>query len=103
MVSHLNRLKAKPGRRPDLVEAIRPIMANVEREGGTLVFAAYEDGVDPDVLWVQELFADETAKRAHTAGPGHDAVLAAVRDLLDGPMQTFTMRPTFGKWTATGL
>jgi|GEM_PF-6529790 len=93
MICMLNKLTVRRGERAELVDAIRPVFADVADEPGTLAFLVFEDLSDPDVVWVQEIFADEEAKRAHAGNPHQPAVLGRVRDLLARPMETHRLSP----------
>ncbi|MFD3685289.1 putative quinol monooxygenase [Nocardiopsis sp. NPDC058631] len=59
-------LRVRPGRRDAFLSGLsRNASAAVRDEPGCLRFDVVEDGTDPDVFWVYEVFADRESLLAH--------------------------------------
>jgi quinol monooxygenase YgiN len=72
-VAVIARMTAKEGRRAELVEGLKKLVAATESEPGTLVYAMNVSSKEPDVVWFYELYSDQDALRAHGSS---DAVKA---------------------------
>jgi quinol monooxygenase YgiN len=68
------RIRANEGKGNELVAAFQPLLDQVEKEPGTLLYSMNRSKDDPDVFWVSELYADDDAFAAHT---GSDAMATA--------------------------
>jgi (4S)-4-hydroxy-5-phosphonooxypentane-2,3-dione isomerase len=68
------RVRAKEGRAEELSAAFGPLLEQVEREPGTLLYAVNRSADDPRLFWVYELYTDGAAFAAHS---GSDAMAAA--------------------------
>jgi (4S)-4-hydroxy-5-phosphonooxypentane-2,3-dione isomerase len=73
-VAMVARVKAKEGKAEELIAAFRPLLEQVEKEPGTLLYAVNRSTDDPHLFWVYELYADGDAFAAHS---GSDAMAAA--------------------------
>ncbi|MDE3722547.1 putative quinol monooxygenase [Nocardiopsis sp. N85] len=61
-------VRVLPGRRDAFVAGIsRHAVTSVREEPGCLRFDVTADAADPDLFWVCEVFADESALAAHRA------------------------------------
>ncbi|MEV8548032.1 antibiotic biosynthesis monooxygenase family protein [Streptomyces sp. NPDC051572] len=78
---HLARLVARPGGRDELVAALQPMFAQVEKEPGTLLYLMHISTEEPDVVWMYERFADEAAFEAHAVSPIHSEVTKWLHEL----------------------
>jgi quinol monooxygenase YgiN len=77
-VALLARVKAKEGKGEELIAAFGPVLKQVEREPGTLMYAVHRSTDDPDLFWVCELYADRAALAAH----GRSEAMAAATPML---------------------
>jgi quinol monooxygenase YgiN len=59
------RITALPGKRDEVMDALRPVVAATRGEPGTLVYAMHTDKAEEDVVWFYELYADDAALAAH--------------------------------------
>lgn len=84
-------VNAKPGRRDEILKAIRANLPAVRAEKGCIEYgpAVDADGigpfqtkVGPDTIFVIEKWADADALRAHAAAPHMAAYAAKVKDLI---------------------
>jgi len=90
------RLRAKPGRRDDLLDIMRTLAAEAEGEPGTLLYMFNTVDDDPYMVVTYEVFADEDALAAHQASPVlADAMTRFGDAVADVDMKRGT--PAFGK------
>lgn len=84
-------VNAKPGRRDEILKAIRANLPAVRAEKGCIEYgpAVDADGigpfqtkVGPDTIFVIEKWADADALRAHAAAPHMAAYAAKVKELI---------------------
>jgi quinol monooxygenase YgiN len=68
------RIQAHEGKGNELIAAFQPLLDQVEKEPGTLLYAMNRSKDDPDAFWVSELYANNDGFAAHT---GSDAMAAA--------------------------
>src|SRR3954471_15092401 len=66
-VTAITKLVAQPGRFDDLVRAANDMVAAVEGEEGTEVYAVSRATNASDTLFVVEVFTDQAASEAHAA------------------------------------
>jgi quinol monooxygenase YgiN len=92
------RIRANDGKGNELIAAFQPLLDQVEKEPGTLLYAMNRSNDDPDVFWVSELYADDDAFAAHT---GSDAMAAAGPTL--GPLIAESELIIGGRVLAKGL
>jgi quinol monooxygenase YgiN len=79
---HIAKFVALPGRRADLIAALRPMFEEVESEPGTLLYMMHTVPSEPDTLWFYERYRDAAAFEVHRTSRAHDAVIEAVRPLV---------------------
>jgi quinol monooxygenase YgiN len=82
---HVVRFRARPGRRDELIEALRPMFEEVKKEPGTLLYLMHVSQNEPDAVWFYERYADAAAFEVHRTSATHDAVLAALKPLIAEP------------------
>ena len=78
-VAVVAKITALPGKRDEVVDVLRDVVAATDNEPGTLVYAMNVDKGDDDVIWFYELYTDDAAFGAH----GGDAMKAAGGKLRD--------------------
>lgn len=61
----LSRVRAKPGKREELVELCKRNMETDEREAGLLFVSFHQAANDPDEFWFYELYQDRAAWSTH--------------------------------------
>lgn len=67
MYSLFIKTRVKPGSAEDFLLAIKAnAAASVASEPGCLVFDVSQDRVDPDVIYLYEIYRDDDAYEAHT-------------------------------------
>ncbi len=95
------KLTAQPGKRDDLLAALRKMLPVVESEDGTEVYSFHLDRNDENAVWLFELYADDAALAAHSASDGMKTLLTDLAEVLGGdpPMMVFAT-PTDAKGLA---
>lgn len=79
------RMRAKPGRRDELVQVLGRLADAVAGEPGCEVYSFWAADDDPDLVLAFEQYADEAALGAHFQNPALREVGGAVGDLLAEP------------------
>lgn len=77
--------KSKPGRGDDVARLISNTLPHVEREAGTLTWLVLRSDVEPDVVFLVDLFADEESRNVHMNGEAAKQIFATVPPLLAEP------------------
>lgn len=91
------KITAKPGRRDDLVAALREMLAHAETEPGTLEYKLHTDRADADVVWFYERYDSDEALAAHGTSDTMKRVGAGTRDLAAGRPEIFVLDVVGGK------
>jgi quinol monooxygenase YgiN len=81
--------RALPGRRTELVSAMRAVTSQTRGDQGCESYGFYADLADEDVILSVEVWRDQAALDAHMDHPHTQEFLAAAGPLIDG---TPTMR-----------
>ena len=80
-VSLLARFTAKEGKADELLAAFEPLLEQVRKEPGTLLYVMNRAKDNPDMFWFAELYSDDEAFAAHGSS---DAMAQAMPTL--GPL-----------------
>lgn len=96
-VALIAKLTAQPGRRDELVEALRPLLDAVEGEEGTLTYVCNLDDREDDVVWFYELYADGDALKAHSTSEAMTSAIPKLGEVLAGGMELHRLTPIAGK------
>ena len=96
-VSVIAKLKAKEGKRDDLVAAMAPLVEHTAEESGTLTYTLHSDAADADVVWVYELYSDKDALTAHSGTDEMKAFIAGIREVIAGAPEMWFLAPLTGK------
>lgn len=83
MIAVFATIRAKSGRRDELIEVLRPLIDEVRQEPGTFVWAMHADVTDENLLHYYELYESKAAFVTHTKVVGPK--LNALADLIQGP------------------
>lgn len=78
------RLRARPGRRDEVLAAFDALHDAVSAEPGTAVFAMHVASDEPDVVLFYEVYADDDALAAHRESEAVRRVVPQLQSLLDG-------------------
>ncbi|MGY4978130.1 putative quinol monooxygenase [Streptomyces sp. 900105755] len=91
MYQFLVSFTVRPDRRDDFVRAARRTARDsLANEPGSHRFEVIADEEDPDVFYLNEVYADLDAFQAHAAGPYFAAFFAEAAGYAEGP--TWLMR-----------
>jgi quinol monooxygenase YgiN len=90
-VAMIAKVTAKEGKRDEVVEVLRGLVATIEAEPGTLVYALNVSTKEPEVVWFYELYADRDAMAAHGGSDAMKAVGPKLADLLAGRMELYPL------------
>lgn len=96
MIMYNIRIRARPGRRDDLLALLGDLAAEAEREPGTLLYLFNVVDDDPDLVVTYELFADAEALAAHQASTIMASVMPKFGDLV-AEVDAKRGAPAFGK------
>jgi (4S)-4-hydroxy-5-phosphonooxypentane-2,3-dione isomerase len=84
-VALVARFKAKEGKADELIAAFRPLLAQADKEPGTLLYALHRSSDDADLFWVCELYTDQDAFAAHSGSDAMAAATPALAELIADP------------------
>jgi len=93
MYGLIGRMLAAPGRRAELIEALR---SGIEGMPGCLGYVVAEDPTDEDAIWVTEVWVDEESHEASLRLESVRAAIERARPLIAGFGERFVTRPLFG-------
>lgn len=99
-IALIARLRAKPGRRDELLAALGELVSAVERESGTLVYLLHTDDADEDSVWFYELYADAAALEEHRTSDTMQRMKPRFGELLAEPIDVVTSELVGGKISA---
>jgi (4S)-4-hydroxy-5-phosphonooxypentane-2,3-dione isomerase len=81
-VAVVARVTVKEGRADEYAAAFAPLLEQVEKEPGTLIYAVNRSHNDPRVFWTTEVYADDAAFAAHRSSEVHAAVSLVFTELI---------------------
>jgi quinol monooxygenase YgiN len=95
-ISYCVLVRAKPGRRDELLARFRALADTAITEPGTQLYVFNTVENDPDLVITFELFADADALEAHQSSPVLPAVVEQLRSLV-AETTAYRGAPAFGK------
>ena len=96
-VAVLARIPAQPGKRDELVAALRAFIDNANTEAGTLLYIRHTNDKDPDAVLFYELYTDQDALTAHGTSDAMKELGKGMRDLAGGRPELTILTPVVGK------
>lgn len=93
----LAKITAQPGKRAELVEALRSMVSTAEAEPGTVQYVLHTDDRDEDVVWFYERYADAAALDAHATSEAMKQLGASVRELAAARPELIPLTIVAGK------
>ena len=96
-LSVIARIEAQPGKGDELAAAAQEMVAAVEAEAGTLVYALNRSIKEPDVLWFYELYTDSDALKAHGTSDAMKAFQVKIADLVAPGTKIHRLTPVAAK------
>jgi len=91
------RIPTQPGKRDELVAALRQMIDAANAESGTVQYLLHTDDNDADVVWFYERYSDAAAFETHRSSEAMKAVGLAVRDLAAGRPELTMLTVVDGK------
>jgi (4S)-4-hydroxy-5-phosphonooxypentane-2,3-dione isomerase len=76
------RVTVKEGKADEYIAAFAPLLEQVGKEPGMLLYAVHRSKDDPYVFWTTEIYADEEAFAAHSASEVHAAASPVFTELI---------------------
>ena len=93
MFGMIGKMKAQPGKRAALIEALA---SSTSAMPGCLSYVVAEDADDPDTLWITEIWDSEASHDASLALPEVKEAIAKGRPLIAGFEMSAKTRPVAG-------
>lgn len=86
MYTFLVSFNVQPEHRQDFIDiALKTGRDSLANEPGSKTFAVVADEADPNLLYLNEAYADEVAFQAHAGGSYFQAFFAEVGQYAEGP------------------
>jgi len=91
------KLTAQPGKRDELVAALKALLDATQSEPGTLVYAMHTSHNDDNDVWFYERYAGQDAFKAHSTSDAMKSVGPALAGLLAGAPEITLLTPVAAK------
>ncbi len=91
------KVTALPGKRDDLIAALRVGLATADGEAGTIYYMLHEDASDADVVWFYELYADQDSFIAHGSSEAFKALGKTLAPFVGARPELTFLKPVAGK------
>lgn len=91
------KITSAPGKRPELVEALKNAFTNVDGEPGTLHYILSEDKEDENLLWMWEMYTDQAAVESHMGSPWFKEWGPQLAPFMGGRPELIFVKPIGGK------
>jgi quinol monooxygenase YgiN len=96
-VAIVAKLTAQPGKRDELVNALKALLDATQSEPGTLIYAMHASHNDDNDVWFYERYADHDAFKAHSSSDAMKAVGPTMMNLLAGAPEITILTPVAAK------
>ena len=96
-IAIIAQLRAQPGKRAQLMQALNPLHDAVKSEPGTEVFAMHASDSDPDLVLFYEVYKDKDALAAHQKNPALASIGPAMGALISGAPEITRFTPVKAK------
>ena len=83
MFAFITHMRAKPGRREELMRLNGTMQAVTQREAGVPIYVFHTAAEDPDDFWYYDLYESQEAYDAHCATPEFEKMSQALGELAD--------------------
>jgi quinol monooxygenase YgiN len=93
----INRLTTKPGKRDEVLKILLEAGKPFQENAACILYLVYEDVQDPNVIWVEDLWASEEEHTAALARPEVRPFVAQALPLLEGMPEQREIAPVGGK------
>ena len=75
------KITAQPGKRDEVVTALKAMVEHVKTEDGTLQYVLHTDAGDENLVWFYERYDSKESLAAHGASEAMKVLGGSVRDL----------------------
>jgi quinol monooxygenase YgiN len=96
-VSLLIKFTAKPGMRDALIDLFRSLVTTVNSEAGTIDWAVHISPIEPDAVWLYEVYQDQAAMDLHNSTEINAQAKVKIGELTTGRPEVFPLIPMAGK------
>jgi quinol monooxygenase YgiN len=96
-VGLLIKFTAKPGMRDALVEYFRSLIETAKKEDGTEDWAFHLSPVEPDAVWLYEVYKDQKSMDFHNSTEINAQAKVKIGELTAGAPEVFPLIPIAGK------
>jgi len=96
-VAAVAKLTAQPGKRDELVNALKALLDGTRSEPGTLVYALHTSNNEDNDVWFYERYADQDAFKAHSTSDTMKAIGPSLAPLLAGAPVITLLTPVDAK------
>jgi quinol monooxygenase YgiN len=96
-VGNLVKFAAKSGKREELVEHFRTLLDVVNTENGTQNWAVHISPIEPDAVWLYEIYTDQAAMDLHDSTEIMTQAKLKTQELTQGRPEVFPLIPIVGK------
>jgi quinol monooxygenase YgiN len=96
-VGVLVKFTAKPGLRDQLVEHFQSLVEYTNTESGTEDWSFHLSPVDPDAVWLYEVYTDQSAMDAHNSTEITVQAKVKTHELTTGVPEVVPLIPIAGK------
>ena len=91
------KLKIKEGQRDAMTEAVKPGIETAKGEVGTRFYAFHHDAIEPNTVWLYELYADQNAANLHMGSEAFKSWSKTLASFVDGAPEFSFLTPIGGK------
>lgn len=91
------KFTAKPGMRDELVEHFRSLVKTANAERGTEDWAFHVSPIEPDAVWLYEVYESQEAKDLHDSTQINAEAKAKTHELTVGAPEVVPLIPIAGK------
>jgi quinol monooxygenase YgiN len=96
-IAILAQMRAQPGKRAKLMDALAPLHDAVKAEPGTEVFVMHASDADADLVMFYEVYKDKDALAAHQKNPALQTIGPAMAGLVAGAPEILRFTPARSK------
>lgn len=87
MITVTAKLKAKSGKEEEVKKVLDEVIPQVKQEEGTLQYTLHRSKSDPSLFFFFERYRDEEGLKYHSSTPYFKKMIAAFKELLEGPAE----------------
>lgn len=93
MFGLIGKMRAQPGHRDALISLL---LEGTQAMPGCLNYVVAKDKTDPDIIWISEVWDDETSHKPSLSLPAVQATIARARPMIAGFDSSVRTEPVGG-------